>query len=189
MMDRDAEIALAKSAAPDSISHDAEIQVMGRHGYEVAVKGSNGFVCLVERGWTAPLDNPDFWNPKLRGPLCMNAAAARTYMPRTIKKTELVLAGKTKDQMVAEIKAEIEKKELPAMEPGAMSYMLSKDSMLGDGNGHWHPHLMFFVSQTDPKVWGAGLAGSPVLAINDRWENLITYLVPVREWSDGSADH
>src|ERR1700683_3239255 len=98
--DRDAQIALARSAAPESISHDAEVMVLGRHGYEIAVKGKNGFVCLVERSWTAPIDDPNFWNPKLRGPLCLNAAAARSYLPRTIKKTDLILAGRTKAQMV-----------------------------------------------------------------------------------------
>ena len=189
MQDRNSEIALARSAAPESISRDAEVLVLGRHGYETAVKGKNGFVCIVERSWTAPVDDPGFWNPKLRGPLCLNAAAARSYLPRTIKKTELVLAGQTKDQMMKAIVAAIDDKELPAMEPGAMSYMLSKQGYLNDRDGHWHPHLMFFVSQADPGTWGASLPGSPIIAINDTWEHLTTFLVPVRKWSDGSEDH
>src|ERR1700683_4659802 len=125
MADRNAEIALARSAAPESISRDAEVMVLGRHGYETAIKGKNGFVCIVERSWTAPLDDPNFWNPKLRGPLCLNAAGARSYLPRTIKKTDLIMAGRTKAQMVQAVTAAIENKELPAMEPGAMCYMLS----------------------------------------------------------------
>src|SRR5215470_14121046 len=74
LMDRDAEIALARSAAPDSISSDATILVLGRHGYETAVEGRNGFVCVVERAWMSPLqtsgviDSSAFWNPKIRGP-------------------------------------------------------------------------------------------------------------------------
>src|ERR1700729_4052 len=88
LMDRDAEIALARSAAPESISRDADVLVLGRHGYETAVKGTNGFVCIVERSWTAGIDDPDFWNPKLRGPLCLNPQAARSYLPLTIRKTE-----------------------------------------------------------------------------------------------------
>lgn len=189
MNDRAAEIAMARSAAPESISRDAEILMLGPHGYETAVQGKNGFVCLVERSWTAPLDDPNFWNPKLRGPLCLNAAAAHSYLPRTIMKTNLILAGRTKDQMAQAIVAAIEKKELPAMEPGAMSYMLSKQGYLGDQAGHWHPHLMFFYSDTNPAVWGADLTGSPVLSIDDKWEHLTTFLVPVREWSDGTPDH
>jgi hypothetical protein len=188
MEDRASEIALARSAAPESISRDAEVLVLGRHGYETAGPGKNGFVCIVERGWTAPIEDANFWNPKLRAPICFNPAAARSYLPRTVKKTDLILAGRTKAQMVETITAAIDKKELPAMEPGAMSYMLSKDGNLGDGNGHWHPHLMFFFSQADPAAWGANLAGSPVIASNDTWEHLTTFLVPVRAWSDGTAD-
>jgi hypothetical protein len=105
MEDRSSEIALARSAAPESISHDAEVLVLGRHGYETAIQGKNGFVCLVERSWTAPIDDPNFWDPKLRGPLCLNAAAARSYLPRTVKKTDLILAGRTKAQMVETISA------------------------------------------------------------------------------------
>ena len=188
MEDRSSEIALARSAAPESISRDAEVLVLGRHGYETAIQGKNGFVCMVERSWTAPIDDPGFWNPKLRAPICFNAAAARSYLPRTTKKTQLVLGGSTKAQMIQTITAAIEKKELPAMEPGAMCYMLSKQGYLSDRDGHWHPHLMFFVSQADPAAWGAGLPGSPIIAFNDTWEHLTIFLVPVLQWSDGTAD-
>jgi len=187
--DRNAEIALARSAAPESISRDAEVLVLGRHGYETAMQGKNGFVCVVERSWTAPIDDPNFWNPKLRGPICFNAAAARSYLPRTIKKTELILAGRTKKQMIEAIAAAVDKKELPPMEPGAMCYMLSKQGYLSDSAGHWHPHLMFFYSGTDPATWGADLPGSPIIGVYESREQLTTFLVPVREWSDGTVDH
>ena len=189
LMEGNSEIALARSAAPDSISRDASVMVLGRHGYEIAIKGTNGFVCIVERAWTSPIDDPGFWNPKGRAPICLNAAAARTYLPRTIKKTELILAGRTKEQMIEAVAAAVEKKELPPIELGAMCYMLSKQGYLGDPVGHWHPHLMFFVSHMDPATWGAGMDGSPVLAFDDKWEGLTIFLVPVREWSDGTADH
>jgi hypothetical protein len=188
LMERDDEIALARSAAPQSISQDAEVMVLGRHGYETAVKGKNGFVCVVERSWTSPIDDPDFWNPKGRAPLCLNAAAARSYLPRTIKKTELILVGRTKAQMMEAIVTAVEKNELPTMEPGAMCYMLSKHGYLNDRDGHWHPHLMFFYSKSEPAAWGAGLPGSPIFAFDDKWEHLTTFLVPVRVWSDGTAD-
>jgi len=186
---RNAEIALARSAAPESISRDAEVLVLGGHGYETAVKGNNGFVCLVERSWTAGIDDPNFWNPKLRGPICLNPAAARSYLPLTIRKTELVLAGQSKAQMVESMKASLDKKELPTPESGAMCYMMSKEGYLSDHDGHWHPHLMFFVSQTDAATWGADLPGSPILALNDSLGRLTVFLIPVAKWSDGTADH
>ena len=186
--DRNAEIALARSAAPESISRDAEIMVLGRHGYETAVTGKNGFVCVVERSWTAGINDPDFWNPKLRGPICFNPPAARSYLPLTIKKTELVLAGQSKAQMFEGIKADFDKKELPALASGAMCYMLSKQGYLSDHDGHWHPHLMFFVPQTDAVTWGANLPGSPVLESSVPEDRLTVFLIPVAKWSDGTAD-
>jgi len=187
MPDRQEEIKLARSAAPDSISGDAEVLVLGTHGYETAIPGKNGFVCLVERSWTAGINDPDFWNPKLRGPICLNAAAARSYLPRTIKKTELVIAGRTKTQMFDAIAAAIDKKELPAPEVGAMSYMLSRQGYLGDQvAGPWLPHLMFFTPKTDSKAWGADLPGSPIITFQNPEERLTVFLIPVRRWSDGT---
>jgi hypothetical protein len=185
---REAEIALARSAAPESISRDAEVLVLGGHGYETAVKGKNGFVCVVERSWTAEIDNPDFWNPKLRGPICFNPAAARSYLPLTIKKTELVLRGQSKDQMFESIKAGLDKNELPTPESGAMCYMLSKQGYLNDQVGHWHPHLMFFLPRMDAQTWGADLPGSPILATDDPQDRLTIFMIPVAKWSDGTAD-
>jgi hypothetical protein len=188
LMERDAEIALARSAAPESVSRDAEVMVLGRHGYESADKGKNGFVCIVERSWTAGIGDSDFWNPKLRGPICFNAPAARTYLPITIKKTELVLAGRSKAQMFEGLKIAFDKKELPPLEFGAMSYMLSKQSYLGDANGHWRPHLMFFVPRTDTTAWGANLPGSPIFASEVIEDRLTIFMVPVAKWSDGTPD-
>src|SRR5271163_2243552 len=175
--DRNAEISLARSAAPESVSRDAEVLVLGRHGYESVDKGKNGFVCMVERSWTAGIDDPDFWNPKLRAAICFNAPAARSYLPITIKKTELVLAGRPKAQMFEGIKIAFDKKELPPLEGGAMCYMMSKQSYLSDHDGHWHPHLMFFVPLTDSAAWGANLPGSPILGSEATEDRLTVFLV------------
>ncbi len=188
MADRNAEIALARSAAPGSISRDAEIMVLGRHGYETAVKGKNGFVCLVERSWTAGIEDPVFWDPKIRGAICLNPPAARSYLPITLKKTELILAGRSKAQMSEAIKDAFDKKELPTLEPGSMSYMMSRQAYLGDGAGHWHPHLMFFVPQTDAATWGADLPGSPILTFGYSQDRMTVFLIPVAKWSDGTVD-
>ena len=187
MMERNAEIALARSAAPESISKDAEVMVMGRRDYETAVKGANGFVCVVQRSWTAGIDDPDFWNPKLRAPICFNPPAARTYLPLTIKKTESILAGRSKAQMFEDVRIGFEKKELPALEVGAMCYMMSKQGYLNDRDGHWHPHVMFFVPEKDAATWGANLPGSPILGATVKEDRLTVFLIPVGEWSDGTA--
>ncbi|MGA9040688.1 MAG: hypothetical protein WB421_09155 [Terriglobales bacterium] len=186
MMERDAEIALARSAAPESISQDAEVMVLGQHGYETAVKGKNGFVCIVERSWASGTDDPGFWNPKLRGPICFNPPAVQSQLPITLKRTEVILASRSIDQMSEALKSGFERKELSTPEPGAMCYMLSKQQYLSDAGGHWHPHLMFFLPVTEPATWGAGLAGSPVMAIKDPLDHLTLFLIPVGHWSDGT---
>jgi hypothetical protein len=188
LMERNAEIALARTAAPESISRDAEILVLGQHGYETAFKGKNSFVCMVERSWTAGVEDPDFWNPKVRSPICFNPSAARSQVPITIKKTEVILASRSKDRMSQAVKAGFDKKDLSAPETGAMCYMMSKQQYLGDPVGHWHPHLMFFLPLlTDAANWGANLAGSPVIEINDPPGQLNLLLIPVGRWSDGTA--
>lgn len=187
MADRDAEIALARSAAPESISRDAEVQVLTRHGFETAVQGKNGFVCIVGRGWSSAAD-PDYWNPKVRVPICMNAAAAHTYLLRITKITDLALAGRTLAQVNDAMAAGIEKKELPPMELGAMCYMTGKEGYGGDVAPHWPPHLMFFYSDTDPAIWGANLPGSPVIAVADPLEHLTQFVIPTLRWSDGSEE-
>jgi hypothetical protein len=185
MADRAAEIALARSAAPESISRDAEVMILGRHGFETAVKGTNGFVCIVGRSWTSAAD-ADFWNPKVRVPMCVNAAAARSYLLHFSKLTDMGLAGRTPAQMNEAIAAAIARKELPPMEPGAMCYMMSKEGYGGDSVPHWPSHLMFFYSGTDLASWGANLPGSPVIGVSDSVEHLTQFVVVVQRWSDGT---
>jgi hypothetical protein len=186
--DRNAEIALARSAAPASISDNAEILVLGRKGYETAVKGTNGFVCMVERSWTNKLDNPGFWNPKVRAPYCLNPAAARTYLPITVLKTRLILAGKSKEQMNAALQAALDQKQIPPIERGAMCYMMSKQGYLNDDARSWHPHVMIFTPLANDTTWGANLPGSPVFAVDDHMDRFTIFMIPVAHWSDGTPD-
>ena len=199
MPDRNAEIALARSAAPDSISHDAKVLVLGPHGYETAVEGKNGFVCVVERAWMNPFDSPEFWNPKNRSPICLNPPAARTVLPLTVMRTKLVLAGKSKEEVKESVKAAIEKKELPELEAGAMSYMMSKDAYLTDAGNHNMAHLMFYMPLGT--VWGANVVdssnhlsetfpGSPLLlapSYKGNPEPIDMFLMGTGVWSDGTT--
>jgi hypothetical protein len=186
MSDKNSEIALARSAAPPSISDAAEVMVLGPKGYTSAGKGTNGFLCLVERSWGAATDEPEFWNPNVRSPICFNPQAAKTFVPIFLMKTKLVVAGKSKKEIVEATASAFDKKELPALEPGAMSYMLSKQQYLNDQDKSWHPHLMFFVSGDAAKSWGANLPGSPVMAADDPEERVTTFFVLAGKWSDGS---
>ena len=198
LMGRDAEIALARSAAPDSISHDATVMVLTRHGYETAVKGKNGWVCLVDRGWSGMLDYPEFWSPKIRGATCVNPPVARSFLPYDYKRTTLILAGHSKEEVIAATKDAIDKKELPVLERG-ICYMMSKFAYLGDDGDHDMPHLMFYETAKDGTAWGANLTNSPVMGVSywsmstkaypqlEAFPPIFVYLVPVDKWSDGTA--
>ncbi len=193
MADRQAEIILARSAAPAATSLHATLLVLGRHGYETAEKGTNGFTCLVERAWMSPFDSTEFWNWNMRGPICYNPAASRTVLLYTLQRTSLALAGLSKSQMLDRIKAAVAGKQLPAPELGAMSYMMSKHGDLGDGVGPWTSHLMFYAAKADGAdrgaSWGADVPGSPVIL--DASHHVVPepetiFMIPVARWSDGT---
>jgi hypothetical protein len=199
LMERNAEILLARSAAPDSISNDATILILGRQGYETAVRGKNGFVCMVERSWMAAFDSPDFWNPKVRGAECLNAQAARSLLPVAELRTRMVMAGHSKAQIVSAIKAAFANQQLPDLENGAMAFMMSKSAYLFDAGDHNASHVMFFTALKDGKDWGAGASGSPVFA-GPYWflsskepsqtqglPPILVFAVEVAKWSDGTA--
>ncbi len=184
--DQNAEIALARSAAPASISNEAEVMVLGRHGYTIAVKGSNDFLCIVERSWANTTDNPEFWNPKIRAPHCLNSAAASTVLGSYLMKTDLVLAGNSSAKIAAAITSGQRKDELQPPLHGTMVYMMSKQQYLNDRGMSWNPHVMFYVSGNAEKSWGANLHDSPVMADYDPEQRVTTFFVLVPEWSDGT---
>ena len=193
MMDPAAEIALARSAAPASVSDKAEILVLGTHGYKTAIKGTNGFVCYVGRSWENDIDNANFWNSKQRAPECDNEAAARSVLPYYLERTQWVLSGVSRAEMLKRTKAEIAARQITAPEIGAMCFMLSKDGYLAGAGGPWHPHVMFCGAPGPGLKWGADLPGSPVFSAPSDLMPVTIYFVPVRKWSDGTlaeyADH
>ena len=188
LMPAASEIALARSAAPAPISDKATILTLDSQGYRTAVRGTNGFTCLVERSWMAPFESPDFWNPKIRGPVCYNPAASDSILAYTLQRTKLALAGDPKEKILDEVRAAVARGEFPSPKPGAMSFMMSKDGYLSDADGHWHSHLMFHVPKVAGATWGANLPGSPVV-LDDREvpEPQTIFMVPVSRWSDGTT--
>ncbi|HXC16451.1 MAG TPA: hypothetical protein VNV60_03315 [Holophagaceae bacterium] len=198
MANREAEIALARSAAPESISRDATVLVLGRKGYETAVEGKNGFVCVVGRSWMGPFDWPEFWNPKVRAADCLNPQAARSIVPIFYLRAKMAMAGRSKAEMLSALHAAYKHKQLPDLESGAMDYMMSKSSYLTDEGDHNMPHLMFDTLVKDGKDWGSDAQGSPVMS-SPYWffypdqqpqmkglPPILVFLVGVSNWSDGT---
>lgn len=186
--DRASEVALARSAAPTAISGKATIQVLGPSGYITTIKGSNGFVCIVERSWLSPFDSSQFWNPKLRGPDCYNPEAAKSILPIVYKLTALALHGLSKHEIQSALEAALAAKQLPSLAPGAMSYMMSRQQIIGSPLNRWRPHLMFYTARDVD--WGAGVTGSPIMPSPQFRGGAVPikgFLIPVGKWSDGTT--
>lgn len=192
LMDRNAEIAIARSAAPASIASKATIMILGSHGYTTAVQGTNGFTCLVERDWVRPFDSPIFWERKFLAPTCYNAAASRSVLLYTYKRTALALSGAGAKQIRQAIVAAVAAKTLPVPEPDSLAYMMSKSQRVGDRPVQWYPHVMFFMPKADRAnsgaSWGADLSGSPVVYDSQHMmvEPWAQFFIPVTHWSDGT---
>lgn len=166
LLDRNAEISLARSAAPESISKDATVLVLTRTGYETAAKGTNGFVCYVARGFSGAPDWPERWDPKILAAACDNPPAAPTMTAILKMRTALTLAGKTDAEVMTRIKTALRTKEIPPLAAGAMCYMMSKNAYLSAQGEHNMAHVMFYVPSKDGTTWGANLPGSPVMGGN-----------------------
>jgi len=184
---RDEEIRLARSAAPRAISDRARILVLGPHGFEGAVTGSNGFTCLVQRSWASDFDDPEFWNPAIRAPICFNPAATRSVLSVDLQRTRWVLAALSKQRLRVLTARAVAQGRIRPPDVGAMCFMMSKQGYLSDkAGGHWRPHLMYFLPPTADALWGANVAGSPVMASTDSVVPVTVFFAAVPEWSDGT---
>ncbi|HEV8591803.1 MAG TPA: hypothetical protein VGQ55_06850 [Pyrinomonadaceae bacterium] len=172
LMPRDAEIALAKSAAPANVSGRATIKVLTKSGFEVVTQGENGFVCIVMRAWSAPTYSPAqfrtiVYDSTLRAPICFDPIASKTVLPYYELRSKLGMEGKTPDQIAEGIQAANAKGELPKRETVSFAYMWSADQNLGSGIGHWHPHMMIFAPYYQNSMIGGNEFGSPLPQVSD----------------------
>ncbi len=172
MMAPEAEIALAKSAAPENVSAHATVKILTASGYKVAAQGDNGFVCMVMRGFSAPTYTPAqfreiVYDPTIRAPICFTAPAARMVMPYYELRTKLALEGKGPDQIAESVQAAYVKGDLPRRDGVSFAYMWSADQSLGSGIGHWHPHMMVFCPYYENSMVGGNEFGSLLPQVSD----------------------
>jgi hypothetical protein len=172
MMPRDAEIALARSAAPASVSDRATVKILTKSGYEVAREGDNGVVCMVMRGFAAPTYTPTqfrdlVYDASVHAPICFTAPAARTVMPYYELRTKLAMEGKGPDKIAEGLQAAYVKGELPKRDAVSFAYMWSAHQHLGPGIGAWHPHVMVFAPYYDNTMVGGNAFGTPLPQVTD----------------------
>jgi hypothetical protein len=182
MMAKDAEVALALSAAPPNVSGHATVKVLTASGYETVREGDNGFVCVVMRGWAAPTYTPVqvrdlVYDPKVRAPICFDPTAARVVLPYYELRSKLGSEGKTPDQIAEGIQAAYAKGDLPNRDGVSFGYMWSADQYLGPGAGHWHPHMMVFAPYYENAALGGNEFGSPLPQVTDDAKTPFTVVV------------
>jgi hypothetical protein len=189
--DRAAEVALARTAAPSSISENATVLVLTPKGYTEAAHGSNGFTCVVMRSFAAAPDDPGFWNTHISAPHCFNPPASRTVLPAVLAQIDWALAGATPAELKARIRKAYAEKRFTMPADGAMTYMLSPKQVLNDGeNPHWMPHLMFYYDlAVKGTTFGAGGFTSPIIDASGADPNspIQVIFIPTRTWSDGTS--
>jgi hypothetical protein len=187
--DREAEVALARTAAPSNVSEKATVLVLTPKGYIEAARGTNGFTCVVMRSFAAAPDDPDFWNPRVRAPHCFNPPAVRTVLPAMLAQIDWALAGATAAELNARIKQAYAAKRLTMPAAGAMAYMLSPKQRLSDADPHWMPHLMFYYDRAlKATTFGAGGMTAPIIdaSAGDPTGPMQVLYIPTRTWSDGT---
>ncbi len=181
------EIALALTAAPPSITSHADVMTLGHDGYELAKKGDNGFICMVERSWVTDVTDNEFWNMRIRQPACYNPAAARSVLPTYLERTSWVLSGATMSQIDKRTREAVARGRIQPPEPGAIVFMMSKGGYLGDVlSKHPHPHLMLFLSKRAPETLGANQAGVPLFTADGQEQPFTIAFVLLPIWSDGT---
>jgi hypothetical protein len=152
LLPREREIALARTAAPPAVSRVAPVMVLTERGFEVAVTGTSGVTCVVNRSHPGSLE-----------PHCFDAEGSATVLPMELRRTELLREGKSTEEIDREIAAGLLSGKYRLPRRPAMSYMMSSEQVLyndeGKHVGKWEPHLMIYyphLTSTD-----LGLAGVP----------------------------
>jgi hypothetical protein len=189
MADQAIEVELARTAAPSQVSDSATVLVLTRSGYAEAARGANGFTCVVLRSFSGRIGDPDFWNPRVRAPHCFNPPAARTVLPAMLRRAEWILGGVSPGEITARTRRGYDSGEFSMPAAGAMAYMLSHRQHLLDADPQWMPHLMFYYDKSMPAAaWGAGGMTAPVIdgSAGETDVPVLTLLIPVRQWSDGT---
>jgi len=189
MPDRAAEIALARSAAPKHVGDSATVLVLTRSGYVEAARGSNGFTCFVQHSFDGRIGDSAFWKASIRGPICLNPPAVQTVLPEMRKRAEWIMAGVSPSEIAARTRKAYASHVFPMPAAGAMAFMLSPEQHLGDTDPHWAPHLMFWYDKSmSAAFWGVGGATNTIIDGSglDLDAQILTLLIPVRRWSDGT---
>lgn len=152
---RDVQIRIAKLAAPKEVTDHADIYILGRRGYELAVRGDNGFSCMIER------EKPDTMEPE-----CYDAEGSATTMKVRSYEEQQRASGVGEQAIEESIKAGYKSGEFKPPSKAGIVYMLSDyNYVLNPETGkiiHFPGHLMFYSPYATEKTVGSG-EGAPYI--------------------------
>jgi hypothetical protein len=119
---------LAVSAAPEHLRAGVTVYVYGAKGFTKAQTGTNGFTCLVNR------DGFFYGSPAFK-PTCWDAEGATSYVPVMLRVAELLAAGKSIEEIRAEIDAGFKAGRFHRPRRTGIAYMLAGDVNLESSTG------------------------------------------------------
>jgi len=154
LLERDAEVRLARSAAPASVSARARVWILENGRYTVADSGVGGVECYVSRSWPLSLE-----------PHCFDAEGAATIMRLEMRGVELAHAGVPREEAKRQLALALAAGEYRLPARPAMSWMMSAQQVLygDDGRlaGPWRPHLMIYIPFLTAELAGTGSNTDP----------------------------
>ncbi|MDE1467813.1 hypothetical protein [Aurantiacibacter sp. D1-12] len=195
LMEADAEVAMARSAAPAHISDDASVLTLSADGtYQTAEEGSNGWTCFVGRSWTGPapyVDGRRAWqaghfHAELRAPQCFNAEATGSHLAMHRISTYGFMNGADSNQVDMMIGNALASGAIQPPEHGAMSYMYSPQQILQPGGQRFFPHLMLYMPYATQDDFGPRDANMTVPMVTDAGSIFATTVIMSPLWSDGT---
>ena len=145
MMPKSEELKLAATAAPSTVTRNASYYVLTDRGFQLEVRGDNGWHCFVERAFFLRTSNGEDYDTSVRAPHCINTEGAATRMQDVFLQARLALEGLDQQAIQAAVNAAYESGSLRPPTGLAMTYMMSPQQWLGESAGHWYPHLMFWI--------------------------------------------
>ena len=151
-----AEVVLALTAAPATLTAGADIYVWHDGHFVKARTGSTGVACMVSR------------DPRVGGifPMCFDPEAARTQMPEEMMRTELKTRGLADTAIERQVAAAFAHGTLHHPTRPADMYMMSSHQLLTVSDakgthlvGAWRPHVMIYLPQTSVGQFALGVDG------------------------------
>jgi hypothetical protein len=178
VLSRADEIRFAESAAPAEISRDAKVYVLENGHYVVAQPGTSGMACMVMRSAATSFE-----------PQCGDAEADATVLAIYRFRTEQRIAGRTQDQIKAEVDSGMASGRFRSPKRPALVYMESAAQVLTDPTGkdrsRFMPHVMVYYPFLERSAMGIVASNSmDIPGMVQEHTPMSALVIVTRDWVD-----